>query len=135
MGAVKDEKCLVGVAVTEMVPQQWQHPVFRLDDRPQHTVIVGEPHETPQLLQLSIHVSDGLVQRIAHRIGQILHEPAALLKHPADKGVEPHLLILHARQEGPLQYIGRLARPPDQSLVNPSPVSGVRHHGAHLVQG
>jgi len=56
MGAVIDEKGLVGVAVTEVPPQQGKNAVLRLDLRAQYAAVIRKAHEAPQLFQFAAHV-------------------------------------------------------------------------------
>ena len=69
MGAVVDKKLLVGVTLAKMAAQQRQHTVFRFDLCAQCTAVVRKPHKTAQLFQLTIHVANSAIQRIAGRVG------------------------------------------------------------------
>ena len=73
------------------------------------------------------------MQRIEHRIGQILHEPVSLPKHLPHEGVKPQLLVFHTGQKPTVHGLGCLVRAGGQPTVDPLAVRRLGRYDPHLI--
>ena len=134
MSAVVDEEGFACIACAEVIAQQREHTILRLNLCTQYAAIIRKTDEATQFLKFPIHMPQRLGDRVIHLIGRIADKSRAFIIELADKSIEVLLLVGEAGEKAAPHNIPCCLGTGGNAVVDTLPFLGFRSNKPHFIE-